>query len=89
MRQCPNDYFRCRNRICIAASKHCNKIVDCEDGSDEKGCQCGDGEFLCATNNTCILARYRCDYDKDCPDASDEMNCPNSECSYFEQVTKL
>ena len=86
MRTCPDGYMRCRNRRCIPLHKQCNKIDDCGDNSDEKGCQCGENEFRCVSNNTCILARYRCDYDKDCPDASDEMNCNISGCSYFEQV---
>ncbi len=40
---------------------------DCEDHSDEKGCEfkrCKPEEFQCKKGGTCIQARYRCDYDK-------------------------
>ena len=35
---CEEDQFICGNGWCIAISKECDDIVDCEDGSDEINC---------------------------------------------------
>ena len=35
---CQEDEFECTNHQCIATRKRCDIIVDCLDGTDEKGC---------------------------------------------------
>jgi hypothetical protein len=75
--------FVCDNGEEIDADWQCDGMRDCEDGSDEVGCdtasasdgsvptsyfQCGDGEI--------IPAALRCDGDTDCEDGSDEVGCP-------------
>jgi hypothetical protein len=65
----------------IAADYQCDGMEDCNDGSDEVGCQgvapatftCDDGEQ--------VPADWRCDGEVDCNDSSDEDGCPAS--SYF------
>ena len=53
----------------------CDRILDCEDGTDEENCPCKDDEFQCVSNGMCISMDLRCDHDSDCIDHSDEMNC--------------
>lgn len=56
----------------ISIVSRCNKILDCEDGSDEVDCSCKD-----------ILVHYYpaaiCDGHVDCVDGTDEADC----CKFF------
>ncbi|CAH0382228.1 unnamed protein product [Bemisia tabaci] len=61
--------YRCKNGECVAQSLHCNQLVDCSDGSDEKNCTCAD--YLRGQ----LLSRKICDGVVDCWDFSDETNC--------------
>lgn len=38
-RRCEADEFKCGTLQCIAASKVCNNVRDCDDASDEIGCR--------------------------------------------------
>lgn len=52
----------------IPQKKVCDRITDCEDGTDEIGCTCKD--YLLTRHPTAI-----CDGVTDCADLSDEANC--------------
>ncbi|KZC07967.1 Serine protease nudel [Dufourea novaeangliae] len=52
----------------IPINKRCNRIVDCEDNTDEKNCTCKD--FLLNLKPTAI-----CDGYVDCDDQTDEKDC--------------
>lgn len=54
----------------IPLNKRCNKIIDCQDGTDEEHCKCLD--YL-KTTRTDVL----CDGISDCYDLSDEDICGN------------
>ena len=81
-RRCPFPYFQCygvaysgTKNLCIERHRVCDRILDCEDGTDEESCPCKDDEFQCVSNGMCISKDLRCDHDSDCIDHSDEMNC--------------
>lgn len=52
----------------ISLDKKCNKVKDCEDGTDEINCRCLD--YLQNSHPSAI-----CDGLTDCFDLSDELNC--------------
>ena len=57
--------------------------VDCDDASDEIGCelpQCKEDHFRC-NNSHCLEKKLQCDGNDDCGDNSDEIHC--GECSWF------
>ncbi|XP_078348608.1 uncharacterized protein LOC144633639 [Oculina patagonica] len=68
--------FKCRNGHCIPASWLCNKVNDCQDGSDELGCDLcqGTNNFRC-WNGRCVPQSAVCDAYNDCGDGSDETFC--------------
>ncbi|XP_034047695.1 low-density lipoprotein receptor-related protein 2-like [Thalassophryne amazonica] len=63
-------------RGCVLYSHVCDGEMDCQDGSDEKGCasQCKD-EFQCSHGSKCVPREQVCDGRYDCQDRSDELNC--------------
>ena len=52
----------------IPITKKCDKILDCEDGTDELNCSCGD--YIKNVDESAI-----CDGITDCVDLSDERDC--------------
>ncbi|XP_012251446.2 serine protease nudel [Athalia rosae] len=65
----PPRHFSCEDLIqTIDLSKRCDRIVDCQDGTDEVNCTCKD--YLSKVNPSSI-----CDGHIDCADNTDEDNC--------------
>ncbi|XP_064646344.1 low-density lipoprotein receptor-related protein 1-like isoform X2 [Lineus longissimus] len=84
-RTCPDNYFRCSSsNKCLKWFKHCNRIDDCGDNSDEAVCPCPDDYFQC-NNKTkhCILRSHVCDHHPDCQSGEDEVHCDNVDCNTF------
>lgn len=80
--ECADDEFKCFNSqnstMCIHMSWRCDGSADCDDESDETGCQvnrCGASHFTCVSGDECIHELWICDGDFDCSDGSDEHNC--------------
>ncbi|XP_068617476.1 basement membrane-specific heparan sulfate proteoglycan core protein isoform X3 [Battus philenor] len=74
---CAMNEFRCDFTRCLPADRRCDRISDCDDGSDEADCppeSCGADDFRC-NNGQCIESSRRCDRVVDCPNEEDEQNC--------------
>lgn len=37
-KECSSKEFKCKNGYCIDKKRHCNRVRDCNDGSDEENC---------------------------------------------------
>lgn len=79
---CEDNEFRCGDGLCLPGSMRCDRVAQCRDLSDEKGCQdncvgvskvsCGpQKEAGCFDNKT-----QRCDGVQDCASGRDEHQCP-------------
>ncbi|XP_057655031.1 vitellogenin receptor [Diorhabda carinulata] len=76
--QCSVDQFECKNQECIDLQLKCNGFNNCEDGSDEIGCDiCKGPNYFKCHNNRCISTAFVCDAENDCGDYSDERDCEN------------
>ncbi|XP_017468639.1 PREDICTED: serine protease nudel [Rhagoletis zephyria] len=64
----------------VEVKNRCDRVLDCEDGSDEDDCSCRD--YLKGSLNILI-----CDGKADCEDLTDEENCGN--CSADEYLCPL
>jgi len=82
--ECAENEFQCvdslnnTNAMCIHESWRCDGSADCDDLSDEWGCEenrCGSHHFACVSGDECIHEAWICDGDSDCDDGSDEHNC--------------
>ena len=68
--------FKCRNGHCIPKPWLCNKVNDCQDGSDEVGCDlCKETNKFRCWNGRCVPQSAVCDAYNDCGDGSDETFC--------------
>jgi len=67
------------NTTCIDLDRRCDLIRDCQDGSDEEGCDesvsCDENEFFPCSSGRCVPQSRRCDRRADCPNAEDELGC--------------
>ncbi|CAC5380542.1 LRP1B [Mytilus coruscus] len=74
---CTGETFKCtkRSKKCLPTSKRCDGKRDCQNGSDERKCECKSNQFECAASKKCISKYLRCNQIPDCPDESDEKNC--------------
>ncbi|MBI2898498.1 MAG: LDL receptor domain-containing protein [Deltaproteobacteria bacterium] len=71
----PSGQFECGDGACISDSWVCDDFTDCDDGSDEAGCDtCLPGDFQC-DDGSCIPGAWECDFIVDCDDGSDEASC--------------
>ncbi|XP_065581707.1 vitellogenin receptor Yl-like [Artemia franciscana] len=70
--------FRCiSDGKCIPLTKHCDKIRDCADASDEDYCGhvCHGEDIFECHNHNCVHQTFICDGENDCEDWSDEKHC--------------
>lgn len=79
----PPTIFTCSKLLqTIPIGKRCDRVVDCEDSTDEVNCTCKD--FLANVKPSAI-----CDGYVDCDDKSDEQNCEIcSQDEFYCRVTK-
>lgn len=59
----------------------CDQDFDCDDKSDEEGCECGEGKLLCG-DSLCLPVSWFCDGIEDCSNGTDEdaVFCASREC---------
>ena len=68
--------FECQNGHCIPEPWLCNNANDCQDGSDEAGCdECKGTHVFRCWNKRCVPQSVVCDAYNDCGDGSDETFC--------------
>lgn len=102
---CTTEQFMCQTGVaivrpltrCIHRRQRCNRIVDCEDKSDEISCdeqsngreffQCATGYEKCSDGKTCYRRNEQtCDGVANCIDDADEKNCNAEKCQENKRV---
>ncbi|GAB1604843.1 atrial natriuretic peptide-converting enzyme-like isoform X2 [Argonauta hians] len=80
--------FQCvQDGVCIDLSYRCDEIVQCDDFSDEIGCECDlEKQFRCS-NGICLSHKHWCNKVQDCTDGSDEL--PGCKCLETQFQCKL
>ncbi|XP_052077253.1 atrial natriuretic peptide-converting enzyme-like [Mytilus californianus] len=71
--ECSTQQFRCRSGQCVDMSSRCDRVIQCEDMSDEFNCANCIG-FECG-NGFCTWSWIQCNKRVDCMDLSDEIGC--------------
>nr|XP_006819435.1 PREDICTED: low-density lipoprotein receptor-related protein 2-like [Saccoglossus kowalevskii] len=72
---CLSTQFQYSNGHCIPSVLRCDGVNNCNDDSDEVGCQaCLSTQFQCS-NGHCIPSGFRCNGINNCNDDSDEVGC--------------
>ncbi|XP_064649717.1 low-density lipoprotein receptor-related protein 2-like [Lineus longissimus] len=76
---CNSSRFVCNDgKRCLPLAWRCDRQSDCDDGSDEIGCNgtiCDVATQFACDNGSCVDNNWRCDGDRDCTDGADEMGC--------------
>ncbi|CAF2033568.1 unnamed protein product [Rotaria magnacalcarata] len=101
-RNCSNDQFTCETSTtisqpftrCIDQGKQCDRIIDCEDKSDELSCDsnfqvtnCPPGYAECPDGKSCYRKEEQtCDGVSNCMDNSDEKDCDEAKCQLHKHV---
>ncbi|XP_038047205.1 low-density lipoprotein receptor-related protein 2-like isoform X2 [Patiria miniata] len=84
-RECPAGHFQCDSGQCISRAWKCDGYINCDDGTDEQGCDygtCPPHQYQCPSSNRCIPLTWLCDGVFDCPNQEDESrNCPAVTCA--------
>ncbi|CAK1543699.1 unnamed protein product [Leptosia nina] len=79
-RSCPAESVACgAGGRCAPQSRVCDGHPDCDDGADERDCDCAPEQYRC-TDGTCVPIAARCDGAAQCPDGSDESACGANTC---------
>ncbi|XP_022657820.1 low-density lipoprotein receptor-related protein 3-like isoform X2 [Varroa destructor] len=69
---------------CYSRDTHCNGVLDCPRGEDERGCDSRCPELIpCRGDDPCgFLEEQRCNGHDECRDGFDEMNCQRESCEH-------
>ncbi|CAH2090468.1 unnamed protein product [Euphydryas editha] len=81
--KCSKNQFTCAPGVCIPLPWVCDKMADCPDGADERGCpatarapeRCAPDTTPCADGRACVREEQLCDGVPQCADRSDEAYC--------------